>query len=107
MSDVRCPTTGFRKFQLHRASFGDTYQVILGDDSYVFFDLDTLRIWFRNLHYPFLATERVLDMAHNFRLLQIDLDDPGFIGVEDRQDHPFPEESNAHGWSDGNLHYPS
>ena len=91
--ELICPRSGFDFFLAYRAVGSDEVEIILPEeDSYVFEDIDGLKLWMRQVgvYQPFI--ERFVDLIWNWRLLRFDLRTQ-HLSIPDVQLHPLEDNS--------------
>ena len=73
---ITAPTQGFRKFQIQREAFDDENVTIEfpNKSTYLFIELDELKLWMRNVGVHHLMIDKTLDLVWNFRKIDYDLD---------------------------------
>lgn len=87
---LKIPRKGFDEFQTYRYAYEDQVHVIIGEDSYIFNDLDTLRIWFKNVGVPVRFIEKFLDLIWNFRRIHYSVKDH-YLTIPKDQSSPLEE----------------
>ena len=91
--ELTCPVRGIDSFMTYRGVQEDQVEVILGDDSYIFSDLEELKLWMRRVGVVdhCLFVERFVDLIWNWRLLHFDLRTQ-HLSIPDLQEHPHRDQ---------------